>query len=231
VSDYGQGGGFGGGQPPGGGGFGGGQPPGGGGFGTPPSGGGGGQPPGGGGFGAPPSGGGFGAPPSSGGGAPGCFGAAGGGGGGGGGPLAHIPFTPEDDKNLSGMARFAMLAGITAIVGAILQAIVQIVQSIVVESPLGNAGPQVVGQVCGGVIVVAIAGLLAVFLFKASNAIKKVVETDDADQLNLIAALNALKVYFMVKGILAIVGLVLVCCLVGAAFMFGAAIAGAVGNM
>jgi hypothetical protein len=207
VSDYGQGGGFGGGQPPSGGG---------GGFG---------QPPGGGGFGAPPSGGGFGAPPGSGGAPPGGFG------GGGDGPLAHIPFTPEDDKNLSGMARFAMLAGIAAIVGAVLQAISQMVRMVLVDSPLGNTGPQMALQACGGLLFVGIAGVLAVFLFKASNAVKKVVETDDADQQNLVAALDALKTYFMVKGILAVLALVLVCCLIGVAMMFAGALAGAAGNM
>ena len=74
-SGFGQGGGFG--QPPGGGG--------GGGFGQPP----GGPPPSGGGFGQPPAG-----PPPSGGG--GGFGPPAGGGSEG--PLAHIPFSADDQK-------------------------------------------------------------------------------------------------------------------------------------
>ncbi len=220
MSDFGQGGGFGGGQPPGGGGFGGGQPPGGGGFGggQPPGGGGFGQPPGG----QPPGGGGFGQPPGSGGGAPPSGGGMGGGGGEG--PLAHIPFTPDDEANLSGMARFAMIAAITAIIAGFLQAIAQIVQSVVIEAP----GPTLAGQACGAVLGLGITGTLAFFLFKASTAIKKVVETDDADQQNLVAALSSLKVYFMVKGILVIIGLCFVCCIAGLAMFGVAAIAGSV---
>jgi hypothetical protein len=148
------------------------------------------------------------------------------GGGGGEGPLAHIPFTPEDDANLSGMARFAMFAAIAAVVAAFLQAIVQIVQAVVVETPMGNTGANVAGQVCGAVIGIGIAGLLAFFLFKASNAIKKVVETDDADQQNLVAALGSLKAYFMVKGIIAIVATLLICCLAGLMIFGVAAVAG-----
>ena len=172
----------------------------GGGFGAPP----GGQPPGGGGFGAPPAGG------------PGD-----------GGPLAHIPFTPEDEANLSGMAKFAMFAGVAAIVAGLIQSIVQIIQAFAV----GSATPGGVGgQVCGSIIGLGIAGLLALFLFKASTAVKKVVETDDADQENLVAALSALKAYFMVKGILAILVIVLFCCVVTGAMFMGAALASAFGN-
>jgi len=142
------------------------------------------------------------------------------------GPLAHIPFTPDDEANLTGMARFAMFAAITAVVAAFLQAIVQIVQSLVVGSEFGGAGPQVAGQVCGAVIGIGIAGLLAAFLFKASTAIKKVVETDDADQQNLVAALGSLKAYFMVKGIIAIIVMVIGCCAIGFMMFAGAALLG-----
>ncbi len=124
------------------------------------------------------------------------------------------------------MAQFAKFAAIAAIVAAFLQAIVQMIQGFVVETPMGNTGPNVAGQVCGAIIGIGIAGVLAVFLFKASNAIKKVVETDDADQQNLVAALESLKMYFMVKGILAILAIVFGCCFFGF-LMFGvAAVAG-----
>jgi hypothetical protein len=125
------------------------------------------------------------------------------------------------------MARFAMFAGIAAIVAAFVQMVVSIIQAIVVDLP----GQNPAGGVCGGVIGLGLAGLLAAFLFKASQAVKKVVETDDADQQNLVAALSSLKAYFMVKGILAIIVIVLVCCLVGVLVFAGAAIAGAMSNM
>jgi hypothetical protein len=203
---HGQGGGFGppaGGHPPQGGGFGappGGHPPQGGGFGAPP----GGHPPQGGGFGAPPAGG---TPPP---------------GGGGEGPLAHIPFTPDDEKNLSGMARFARFAGIAAVASAVLQMIAQTVAAF-----LSEGSP--VGQVCGGTVGLVLAGLLAAFLFRVGKAVDLVVQTDDADQLNLVEALKALKGYFMVKGIVYILVIVLGCLCMGSMLIFGAAIAGAIG--
>lgn len=194
---FGQSGGGGFGQPPGGGGFG--QPPGGGGFGQPPGSGGGGfgqQPPGGGdGFGQQPPG------------------------GGGEGPLAHIPFTPEDDANLTGMARFARFAAVAAIATGILQMVTQGVAALMSDAP----GSNLAGQLCGGVITLGITGVLAAFLFRVAKAVDLVVSTDDADQMHLVESLRALKGYFMVKGILYIVVVLIVCTCVTFGMIFGMA--------
>ncbi|RLB49805.1 MAG: hypothetical protein DRJ42_20220, partial [Deltaproteobacteria bacterium] len=53
---------------------------------------------------------------------------------------------------------------------------------------------------------------------------------EGCDQENLVAALSALKAYFMVKGILAILVIVLFCCVVTGAMFMGAALASAFGN-
>ncbi|MEC7518733.1 MAG: hypothetical protein VYE22_02655 [Myxococcota bacterium] len=184
---------------------------GGGGFGQPPSGGGGfGQPPsGGGGFGQPPSGGGgFGQPPSGGGGPPG-----------GGGGLGHIPFTPEDDANLTGMARFARFAAVAAIVAGVFQLLTQLVAALMTDSPAAGFA----GQLCFGAIGLGVTGLLAFFLFQVGKAVDLVVTTDGADQMHLVESLRALKGYFMVKGILYILAFFLFCTCFAMAMMFGMA--------
>jgi hypothetical protein len=202
VSSFGQGGGGGWGGPPQGGGGGGFGPPpqgGGGGFGPPPQGGGGG-------YGAPPTGGGYGGgapPPSE--------------------PLKHIPFSPEDVANIGGMGRFAMIAAVTALAAGVFTLITQIVQGIVLQAE----GSALAGQVCGGAIGLLINGLLAFFLFRASSAIKAVVDTDDADQQNLVKSFAALKAYFMTKGILYILLIVLICGCGVLMVFFGAMLAAA----
>jgi hypothetical protein len=118
-----------------------------------------------------------------------------------------------------------MFAAVMAIVAAFVQMIAQVVQAFVV------AGQSPAFPICSGLFWLAVAVVLAVFLFKASQAIKKVVETDDADQQNLVAALSALKAYFMVKGIVAILMILLFCCACGLIVFAGAAIAGAMSNM
>ncbi|GAB5543754.1 MAG: hypothetical protein SangKO_035140 [Sandaracinaceae bacterium] len=195
---------------------------GGGGFGQPPGGGGGGgfgPPPGGGGFGQPPGGGGFGQPPGQGGGGGFGQGPGSGGGGAGGGPLAHIPFTPEDDANLSGMARFARFAAVAAIVTGVLQMATQGVIALMSDAP----GSNLAGQVCGGFITLLIAGVLAAFLFRVAKAVDLVVSTDDADQMHLVESLRALKGYFMVKGILYVLAVMIVCTCVTFGMFFGMA--------
>lgn len=140
-------------------------------------------------------------------------------------PLAHIPFTPEDDANLTGMARFARFAGVAVIASALLTMLAQIVGVLVAHGDTGA----IVGQLCGGGVGLLIAGILALFLFRVAKAVEQVVATDDADQLNLVEAFRALKGYFMVKGIVYIVVIALGCLCVGGMFVMGAAVVGAVG--
>jgi hypothetical protein len=121
------------------------------------------------------------------------------------------------------MARFAMVAAIVALAAGVFTLITQIVQGIVLHAE----GSNLAGQVCGGAIGLGITGLLAFFLFRASTAIKAVVETDDADQENLVKSFGALKAYFMTKGILYILAIVLVCLCGVAIVFFGAMFAAA----
>jgi hypothetical protein len=225
-SDWGQGGGGEGGG--GGGGFG--QPPGGGGgggFGQPPGGGGGGgfgQPPGsagGGGFGQPAGGGGgFGQPP--GGGTP-PPGGGGYGGGGGEGPLGRIPFSPEDEKNITQTALFMKIAGGLAIAGSLFSITGSIGVGLYRGSPIGV-------NLCFGVVGLGIQALLALLLFMSASAFEKIVSSDGNDQQHLAAGLKQLRVYFMVKAVLWVIGFLLCCACLALGMVFGAAIMAAIGG-
>ena len=137
------------------------------------------------------------------------------------GPLAHIPFTPEDDANLTWTGRFARFAGVAAVLSAVLTVLGRIVAVIATD----RATPATIaGQLCGGVIPLLIALALATFLFRVARAVDLVVATDDADQENLVAALRSLRAYFTLKGIVYIVLMAFACLLLGGSFLFGAAL-------
>ena len=61
--------------------------------------------------------------------------------------------------------------------------------------------------------------VLAALLFRASTSFEKMVDTDGEDQALLVAGIKDLRVYFLVKVALWILG-ILVCCCCGAALMF-----------
>jgi hypothetical protein len=147
--------------------------------------------------GPPPPGGGYGAPPPS-----GPTQEA---------PLARIPFTPEDEANLSGMARYAKLAGVALLLSVLFNLAGGIIAA------LATRGDQMLIQlgiaIGSAVIGLGVAAVLAAFLFRAGNAITKVVTTDGADQEHLVDAFRGLRGYFMVNGILIILAICLGCCL------------------
>ena len=195
----GPGGGGGHGPPPGGGGFG--QPPGGGGFGPPPGGGGFGPPPGGGGFGQPPgggqapSGGGYGPPPGGGGAPPG-----------GEAPLGRIPFTPDQEKDIQQTALFMRISGGLAIASALFGLVGSIGVNLYSNLPAMSSVPF-------GCVGTLVQGLLAGLLFFAAGAFAKIVSTDGEDQHHLADGLKKLRVYFLVKSGLWIMGFL--CCCIG----------------
>jgi len=202
-------GGYGGPPPGGGGGFG----AGGGGFGSPPGGGGYGGPPagGGGGFGSPPPGGGFGGQPPSG------HGGFGGAPPGGGAPLGRIPFTPEEEKDIQQSALFMKISGGLAVVSGIFGMVGSIGVNLYTNMPpLGSALFSCVG--------ILVQGLLAGLLFMAAGSFAKIVSTDGQDQHHLAEGLKKLRIYFVVKAGLWVLGF-LFCCLGVVLMMFmGAAL-------
>lgn len=140
--------------------------------------------------------------------------------------MAHIPFTAEDDANLKGMARFARFAAVAAIATGVLQMITQSVGALLSPAPAANLGV----PLCTGAVGVLVARLLGFFLFRVAKAVDLVVNTDDADQLHLVESLRALQGYFMVKGVIYILGVLVFCACFTAVVFFGAAALSMVGR-
>ncbi|UJR85330.1 hypothetical protein [Sandaracinus amylolyticus] len=186
---------------------------GGGGFG-PPQGGGGFGPPQGGGFGPPQGGGGgFGAPPPGGGGY----------GGGGDSPLGRIAFSPEDEKNIQQTALFMKIAGGLAILGSLFSMVGSVGVGLYRQMPIG-------GNVCFGVMGLGVQALLAVLLFMAASAFEKITTSDGQDQQLLADGLGKLRIYFLVKAVLWVLGILLCCCGFVLIMTMGAAIFAALGS-
>ncbi|MDQ3033777.1 MAG: hypothetical protein M3Y87_15280 [Myxococcota bacterium] len=191
----------------GGGGYGGGSPPGGGlppGGGFPP-GGGGYQPPGGGGY-QPPGGGGYGGPPA-----------------GGDAPLGRIPFSPDDEKNITQTALFMKIAGGLAIASSLFSLVGT------VGIGLYRGSDQIAGNICGGVLALLVQVLFAVLLFMSSNAFGRIVSSDGNDQQHLADGLKQLRVYFLVKAVLWTLGIIACCFCFGGVILFAGAIGAALG--
>jgi len=188
---------------------------GGGGFGPPPGGGGGFGPPpgGGGGFGPPPGGGGgFGPPPGGGGGY-----APPGGSPPGDAPLGRIPFSPDDEKNITQTVLFMRIAGAIAIVSSLFSMVGTVGVGLYRSLPIG-------GSICGGLIGLAVQASLGAMLLVSSNAFSRIASTDGADQHHLATGLRQLRWYFLVKSILWLLGLLLCCACVVLGLVFGAAL-------
>jgi hypothetical protein len=133
----------------------------------------------------------------------GAFGPSGGGPPQGDGPLAHIAFTPDELEQLRAAARYARGAAIAAV---------------------ASGGLDFVAGVINGTrssyVALGITIVLAVTLFKAAKSLDTVVTRDDADQAHLMDAFGSLRHYFIAKGALGLVAIVLGCCalvLIGAA--------------
>jgi hypothetical protein len=152
---------------------------------------------GGGGLGPPPGGGGY--------------------GGGGNAPLGRIPFSQEDESNIRQTALFMQVAGGLAVLGALFGLFGSIGVNLYTGAPA-------LGGVCFGTVVLSIEGLLATLLFLSANAFTKIVTTDGSDQQNLAEGLRKLRVYFLVKAALWVLGFLTCCCFLVIGITMGAAV-------
>src|SRR5687768_17799811 len=84
-------------------------------------------------------------------------------------PLAHIPFTPEDQKNLKQMALFARIAGAGAIASLMIQGIAELVAAVRTG---GDA------HIFRNGIGFVIAVILAAALWQCAKAIDQMLDTD-----------------------------------------------------
>jgi len=83
--------------------------------------------------------------------------------------------------------------------------------SAIVE-PDASGGTMLGGQICGGLLAGGVIGALAFVLLQGAKAFRAVVDSDGSDQDYLAKGLEKLKIYFMAKGILAILLTVVFCC-------------------
>jgi hypothetical protein len=132
-------------------------------------------------------------------------------------PLGRIPFSPEDEKNIQQTALFMKISGGIAIVGALFG----LVGGIAVNF---YTGMPALGGVCFGTLALGVQGLLATLLFLSSNAFARIVSTDGDDQQHLAEGLRKLRVYFLVKAALWVLGFLSCCCFAVLAATMGAAL-------
>lgn len=137
--------------------------------------------------------------------------------GGGNAPLGKIPFSPEDEQNIRRTALFMQIAGGLAVLGALFGLFGSIGVNLYTGAPA-------LGGVCFGTVLLTIEGGLAALLFVSANAFTKIVTTDGSDQQHLAEGLRKLRVYFLVKAILWVLGLLACCCFVVLGVTMGAAL-------
>lgn len=115
-------------------------------------------------------------------------------------------------KNLCDAARWAKFLSITGFVCMGLMVIFFLVMQAQIASALSQLIPAfadftTVGMLITGIIIIAgIVCLLMYFLFRGSTLVKKGIETKNQEMFN--NGLASLKAYFVMYGILAIIGLI-----------------------
>jgi len=124
----------------------------------------------------------------------------------------RIPFSTEDEECIASAGMWGMIIGITSIVSTFLSTIFTFFNAAKGPTP----GFMIAVITLPAIIAVAITVILAVFLLQASAAFRKVALTDEADQHYLMRGFTKLRNYFMMMGIMFIIG----ASLVGVVFLF-----------
>lgn len=121
--------------------------------------------------------------------------------------VAHIPFSADQELRLLGAARWMrfmsivqMCAGFLGLLA--LGTVLSAVSMGVTRDLLAETGVPTVSFVVGGVLVLALIGLIiwaATLLYQAADHLDKVVATDDDDQGYLSKAIGRLRLFFFVE--------------------------------
>ena len=106
--------------------------------------------------------------------------------------LRRIPFSKEDEKTILAMCLGMRVAAVANIIAAVVSAVVSL-KAGNVEAGIG----------------VLLQAAFAVFLFQAAKNFQAVAETDTDDQKHIAEGLAQLRVMFLVKGVLVVIGLVI----------------------
>ena len=141
-------------------------------------------------------------------------------------PLTRIPFTPEEESNMSGAAMWMMAAAAASLLTALINIAklgVQIYTTMQADVIADEAKIALGGQACGTVLGLVLSLVFSAILFVGARALKKVVDTDENDQVYLVEAANRLRQVFAMKAIVILAVIVLACLLVGVSGAIGAA--------
>lgn len=122
--------------------------------------------------------------------------------------LASIPFDEAELSNLGTMATFMLVAGVINLVSAVLGIIGGVVEAAM--GPSLSTG-HTVGNLCGAVLGALAAGVLGAWLIVGANAFRKVIQSDEADQVHLVTGLKQLRNVFLLKSVLILLVLVGIC--------------------
>lgn len=110
----------------------------------------------------------------------------------------RIPFTEEDERRIASAGLWGMVVAVTSIAGGLIALVVQISAASRLADP---------AELFGSMIQAAFAVLINAWLLQASQAMRKVALTDEADQAHLLLAFRKLRAYFMVQVILMLVAI------------------------
>jgi hypothetical protein len=141
---------------------------------------------------------------------------------------AHrIPFSPGDEERIASAGLWGIIVAVTSIASTLLSVGAAVLSMLRLSGSLGSLGG--VGSSLYMMLIPAAVGLaiqvfLAVWLLQASLAFRKVALTDEADQHYLLRGFHKLRNYFMMIGILIIIGVSL-----GVLALTGALTCGALG--
>lgn len=105
----------------------------------------------------------------------------------------RIAFSKEDEERIASAAVWGIVVAVTSIASAVLSLVLSFVGR-------GNAAAAI-----GQLVSLTVSVLLAIWLYQASVAFRKVALTDVADQQYLLEGFRKLRAYFMAMGIILIV--------------------------
>jgi Family of unknown function (DUF5362) len=127
----------------------------------------------------------------------------------------RIPFSPGDEERIASTGLWGMIVAITSIASTLLSTGTSMLA--LYRLPGGAADTLRYLSLIPVAIGLTVQVLLGIWLLQASLAFRRVALTDEADQQHLLRGFGKLRNYFMLIGILVIIGVT-----VGVLFLVGA---------
>ena len=127
----------------------------------------------------------------------------------------RIPFSPGDEERIASAGLWGMIVAITSIASTLLGTGTSLVT--LYRLPGGAADTFRYLSLIPAAVGLTVQVLLGIWLLQASLAFRKVALTDEADQQHLLRGFSKLRNYFMMIGIMIIIGVT-----VGVLFLAGA---------